>query len=179
IGFGLGRDGDANELSRPHGRGAGLGLRRSGVAARTDGHAARHAHARGAVGDSGGADRLGDLVASGRVSHARRPLPARRLDADAARQRRRPVQRPVRPAPLAHHWQDGTHITFGVLTAGVFTRTTKLEASIFNGREPDEDRTNFDYAGRALDSYSARLSVNPGAHWSVSTWYAYLKSPET
>src|SRR5437879_5988836 len=82
-------------------------------------------------------------------------------------------------APLAHHWQDGTHITFGVLTAGVFTRTTKLEASIFNGREPDEDRTNFDYAGRALDSYSARLSVNPGAHWSVSTWYAYLKSPET
>src|SRR3989449_2121804 len=81
-------------------------------------------------------------------------------------------------APLAHHWQDGTHITFGVLTAGVFTRTMKLEASIFNGREPDEDRTNFDYAGRALDSYSARLSVNPGAHWSLSAWYAYLKSPE-
>src|SRR2546428_11703495 len=82
-------------------------------------------------------------------------------------------------APLAHHWQDGTHITFGVLTAGVFTRTTKLEASVFNGREPDENRTNFDYAGRALDSYSARLSVNPGARWSVSAWYAYLKSPET
>src|SRR5256712_11914688 len=81
-------------------------------------------------------------------------------------------------APIGHHWQDGTHITFGVLTAGVFTRTTKLEASIFNGREPDEDRTNFDYAGRALDSYSARLSVNPGAHWTLSAWYAYLKSPE-
>src|SRR5207244_1425937 len=68
--------------------------------------------------------------------------------------------------------------TFGVLTAGVFTRTMRLEASIFNGREPDEDRTNFDYAGRALDSYSARLSVNPGAHWTLSAWYAYLKSPE-
>ena len=81
-------------------------------------------------------------------------------------------------APIGHHWQDGTHITFGVLTAGAFTRTTKLEASVFNGREPDEDRTNFDYAGRALDSYSARLSVNPGAHWSLSAWYAYLKSPE-
>src|SRR3989441_4098553 len=25
-------------------------------------------------------------------------------------------------APISHHWQDGTHITFGVLTAGVFTR---------------------------------------------------------
>src|SRR5256712_13714996 len=81
-------------------------------------------------------------------------------------------------APIGHHWQDGTHITFGVLTAGAFTRTTKLEASVFNGREPDEDRTNFDYAGRALDSYSARLSVNPGAHWTLSAWYAYLKSPE-
>jgi hypothetical protein len=81
-------------------------------------------------------------------------------------------------APIGHHWQDGTHITFGVLTAGVFTRTMKLEASIFNGREPDEDRTDFDYAGRALDSYSARLSVNPGASWSLSAWYAYLKSPE-
>src|SRR2546422_5068600 len=81
-------------------------------------------------------------------------------------------------APIGHHWQDGTHIPFGVLTAGVFTRNTKLEASIFNGREPDENRTNFDYAGRALDSYSARLSVNPGAPWSLSAWYAYLKSPE-
>src|SRR2546425_8471683 len=81
-------------------------------------------------------------------------------------------------APIGHHWQDGTHITFGVLTAGVFTRTTKLEASIFNGREPDEHRTDFDYAGRALGSYSARLSVNPGTRWSLSGWYAYLKSPQ-
>src|SRR5881397_2221545 len=96
-----------------------------------------------------------------------------------------PVAFPHRPsaaddplAPISHHWQDGTHITFGVVTAGVFTRTVKLEASWFNGREPDENRTNFDYAGRRLDSYSARLTVNPGPRWSLSTWYAYLKSPE-
>src|SRR6266487_5432932 len=96
-----------------------------------------------------------------------------------------PVAFPHRPsagddplAPISHHWQDGTHITFGVVTAGVFTRNLKLEASWFNGREPDEIRTNFDYAGRRLDSYSARLTVNPGPHWSLSTWYAYLKSPE-
>src|SRR6267143_347661 len=96
-----------------------------------------------------------------------------------------PVAFPHRPsaaddplAPIAHHWQDGTHITFGVVTAGVFTRTVKLEGSWFNGREPDEQRTNFDYAGRRLDSYGARLTVNPGPRWSVSTWYAYLKSPE-
>src|SRR6266513_4109871 len=96
-----------------------------------------------------------------------------------------PVAFPHRPstaddplAPISHHWQDGTHITFGVVTAGVFTRSVKLEASWFNGREPDEHRTNFDYAGRRLDSYSARLTVNPGPRWSLSTWYAYLKSPE-
>src|SRR5207237_8197846 len=58
------------------------------------------------------------------------------------------------------------------------TRNVKLEASWFNGREPDEIRTNFDYAGRRLDSYSARLTVNSGPRWSVSAWYAYLRSPE-
>src|SRR2546425_69595 len=96
-----------------------------------------------------------------------------------------PVAFPHRPsaaddplAPISHHWQDGTHITFGVVTAEVFTREVKLEASWFNGREPDENRTNFDYPGRRLDSYSARLTVNPGSRWSLSTWYAYLKSPE-
>ena len=81
-------------------------------------------------------------------------------------------------APISHHWQDGTHITFGVVTAGVFTRGVKLEGSWFNGREPDENRTDFDYGGRRLDSYGARVSVNPGPRWSVSGWYAFLKSPE-
>lgn len=96
-----------------------------------------------------------------------------------------PVAFPHRPsaaddplAPISHHWQDGTHITFGVVTAGIFSRSLKLEASWFNGREPDEIRTNFDYAGRRLDSYSARVTLNPSARWSLSTWYAYLKSPE-
>lgn len=96
-----------------------------------------------------------------------------------------PVAFPHRPsafgdplAPISHHWQDGTHITFGVLTAGVFTRSVKLEGSWFNGREPDENRTNFDYAGRRLDSYSGRLSINPAPNWALAAWYAYLKSPE-
>lgn len=81
-------------------------------------------------------------------------------------------------APLAHHWQDATHISYGVITAGLFTRAARLEASWFNGREPDEDRSDFDYSGRRLDSYSGRLSVNPTARWSLSAWYGYLQSPE-
>ena len=96
-----------------------------------------------------------------------------------------PVAFPHRPsaaddplAPISHHWQDGTHVTFGVLTAGLFTHGVRLEASWFNGREPDENRTDFDYAGRRLDSYSGRVTVNPGPRWSLSAWYGYLKSPE-
>jgi hypothetical protein len=79
-------------------------------------------------------------------------------------------------APLAHHWTDATHITYGVLTAGLFTRNLKLEATLFNGREPDEDRYDFDF--HALDSYGARLSVNPTPHWALSASYGYLKQPE-
>jgi len=60
----------------------------------------------------------------------------------------------------------------------VFTRAVKLEASWFNGREPDDHRTGFDYAGRRLDSYSARWTVNPGQRWSIAAWYAFLNSPE-
>ena len=44
-------------------------------------------------------------------------------------------------APIAHHWLDATHITFGVITAGVYDRRWKGELSLFNGREPDERRT--------------------------------------
>jgi len=54
----------------------------------------------------------------------------------------------------------------------------RIEGSWFNGREPDENRTDFDYTGRRLDSYSARITINPGAQWSLAAWYGYLDSPE-
>lgn len=63
-------------------------------------------------------------------------------------------------APLGHHWQDSTHIAFGVLTAGFFTKFAKLEGSWFNGREPDANRWDFDL--RRPDSYSGRVSVPAG-----------------
>ena len=79
-------------------------------------------------------------------------------------------------APLGHHWQDATHTTYGALTAGIFSRVLKLEASAFNGREPDAQRTDFDF--RQIDSYSLRVAANPNGRWSLSAWYAYLDSPE-
>jgi hypothetical protein len=79
-------------------------------------------------------------------------------------------------APLGHHWLDSTHITFGVVTAGVFTKLLKLEGSWFNGREPDENRWNFDF--RKLDSASARLSVNPTRDLSGQVSWARLDSPD-
>jgi hypothetical protein len=79
-------------------------------------------------------------------------------------------------APLGHHWQDATHVSFGVLTGGIYSRQWQLESSVFNGRDPDENRWNFDPI--KLDSYSGRVTVNPAAHWSVSGGYGYLKSPE-
>jgi len=79
-------------------------------------------------------------------------------------------------APIGHHWQDATHITFGVVTAGVFTRRLKLEGSVFNGREPDDRRWNVERI--RLDSYSARITFNPDSNWSFTTGYGYMKSPE-
>ena len=78
--------------------------------------------------------------------------------------------------PLGHHWQDATHISYGAITAGLFSHALKLEASAFNGREPDAQRTDFDF--RKIDSYSGRVSVAPSPHWTLSTWYAYLDTPE-
>jgi hypothetical protein len=62
-------------------------------------------------------------------------------------------------APLAHHWLDATHITYGVVTGGVYSSAWKAETSVFNGREPDENRTDFDFA--ALDSVSGRFTYLP------------------
>ncbi len=79
-------------------------------------------------------------------------------------------------APLGHHWQDATHISFGVLTAGVFGHHWKLEGSVFNGREPDEERWGFDRI--RLDSYSGRFSAHLDSNWTASVGYGYLKEPE-
>ncbi|WP_420146748.1 hypothetical protein [Spirosoma sp.] len=79
-------------------------------------------------------------------------------------------------APLGHHWQDATHILFGVATAGFRYKWAKLEASSFTGREPNESRYNFDKP--RFDSYSYRLSVNPSPSLALQFSQGFIHSPE-
>jgi hypothetical protein len=79
-------------------------------------------------------------------------------------------------APIAHHWLDSTHISFGVVTTGVATDTLQIEASAFRGREPDEARWNIE--SPKLDSWSARATWSPSLYWSASVSFGRLKSPE-
>jgi hypothetical protein len=79
-------------------------------------------------------------------------------------------------APLGHHLQDSTHIADDVITVGLTHGSFRLEASGFHGREPDEFRWNID-TGR-IDSWSARVNVNPGQNWSFQYSIGDLTSPE-
>jgi hypothetical protein len=79
-------------------------------------------------------------------------------------------------APIGHHWQDSTHITWGVVTAGYNFGKFKFEASAFKGTEPDENRWNFD--APKLNSYSARVSWNPTKEWAFQISHGYLRDPE-
>ena len=79
-------------------------------------------------------------------------------------------------APLSHHWQDSTHVTFGVITFGAVWRDLKIEASTFTGREPDEVRYDFDQPN--LDSFSGRISWNPTKNLAFQISHGYLHSPE-
>ena len=79
-------------------------------------------------------------------------------------------------APITHHWLDSTHVTFGVVTAGYVWQSFKLDASVFNGREPDQHR--YDLELRPLDSWSARLTWNPSRDLSMQVSSGRLAAPE-
>jgi hypothetical protein len=79
-------------------------------------------------------------------------------------------------APLSHHLQDSSHISFGVFTSGFQYRWFKLEGSVFNGREPDEDRYNFE--AHPWNSRSVRLWFAPNSNWSMQVSHGFLRNPE-
>ncbi len=89
-------------------------------------------------------------------------------------------------SPLSHHLQDSTHTSYGVLTGGFIVGSAKgqsgsgaalkLEASVFNGREPDDNRATLDFA--PMDSWSVRAGVDVGSRWSAQYSAGHLVHPE-
>ncbi len=79
-------------------------------------------------------------------------------------------------APLGHHWLDSTHIAYGVATAGLVHGGLKVEASAFNGHEPDAHR--WDVEAPRLGSWAARLTANPWPWLSAQVSLAEMQGPE-
>lgn len=79
-------------------------------------------------------------------------------------------------APLTHHTFDSTHVTFGVATVGVRRGWFTLEASAFQGREPDWKRWDLNLG--KFDSGSARLTVRPHPELEFQVSRGRLIQPE-
>ena len=79
-------------------------------------------------------------------------------------------------ATLSHHTFDSTHIAYGVATVAVDRGPWVFEGSVFNGREPDENRWDFDF-GR-LDSISGRIWYRPTDRWELQASTGHLVDPE-
>ena len=79
-------------------------------------------------------------------------------------------------APISHHWLDSTHISFGVITAGLVLDRVKLEVSRFNGREPDQHRWNIETG--PLDSTAVRVSWNPTTTLALQGSWGHFTDPE-
>lgn len=77
--------------------------------------------------------------------------------------------------PLAHHFLDSTHITTGVLRAGVEAGDLTFESSVFRGEEPNENRLNID--APRLDSWAARVGWRRGP-WAAQMSGGRLHEPE-
>lgn len=84
------------------------------------------------------------------------------------------MENPV--ATLGHHQEDSTHISDDVVTLGVTHGWLRAEASGFHGREPNEHRWQVQQG--AIDSWSTRVTVQPGQNWSGQVSYGRLHSPE-
>jgi len=79
-------------------------------------------------------------------------------------------------APLSHHTLDSTHVSFGVASAAVDVERWTFEGSVFNGREPDQNRWDFDFG--PLDSVSGRVWFRPNAEWALQVSTGHLVQPE-
>jgi hypothetical protein len=88
----------------------------------------------------------------------------------------RPSAENIVLAPLGHHTFDSTHISFGVVTAAIERGPWTVEGSVFNGREPDDDRWDIDLA--RMDSVAGRLWFRPSRAWEFQISTGHLVEPE-
>ncbi|HXD74903.1 MAG TPA: hypothetical protein VN628_14240 [Vicinamibacterales bacterium] len=114
------------------------------------------------------------LSASTSVTFSGGPVAAPALGPIAFMHRASAFDNPM--APLTHHMFDSTHVSFGVATAALEHGPWTIEGSVFNGREPDEHRWDFDF-GR-MDSVSGRLWFKPNAQWAFQVSTGHLVHPE-
>jgi hypothetical protein len=79
-------------------------------------------------------------------------------------------------AVIGHHLQDSTHVATNVISVGLAQGPIQIEASTFNGREPDENRWNI---GRGKpDSFSTRLTIAPFKNLSGQFSVGRINQPE-
>jgi hypothetical protein len=79
-------------------------------------------------------------------------------------------------AALGHHQEDSTHIADDVVTVGLTHGIVRIEAGGFHGREPNEHRWQVQQG--PIDSWTTRLTLQPGQNWSGQYSYAFIHSPE-
>jgi hypothetical protein len=79
-------------------------------------------------------------------------------------------------AALGHHQEDSTHIADDVATVGLTYGIARIEASGFHGREPGESRWSIEQG--EIDSWTTRLTLQPGKNWSGQYSYGRIASPE-
>ena len=79
-------------------------------------------------------------------------------------------------APLGHHTFDATHVSFGVVAASLEMGKLTVEGSVFNGREPDDQRWDFDF-GR-MDSVAGRVWFRPATGWELQASTGRLRDAE-
>ncbi|MGE5309395.1 MAG: hypothetical protein ACM3OC_09955 [Deltaproteobacteria bacterium] len=80
--------------------------------------------------------------------------------------------RDIPVAPLSYNWMDRSHSRAPTVTAGYTNEFMKLDASVFNGREPDKNHWNLNFNPEQVKfkSYSGRVAFNlsPVLTWDLS-----------
>lgn len=86
-----------------------------------------------------------------------------------------PANRLTLRYPVNHHWSQ--ILERAVLTGGLHAGPVMVEASLFNGDEPEHPRQSPNFS-RFGDSWSARLTLFPVQGLLAEASYALVRSPE-